>query len=270
MTETGRQFIYGIHPVREALKASKRKCYKIVVAEGKTNPRIRSVLDLARTQKVKVEVLPRLVFQKKYRDCLHQGVVGYFSVKPVLELEELIQQAFEATSRPTLVILDGIQDPHNLGAIIRSAETLGIQGLILPTRRTAALNETVAKCSAGAIENLPVAWVPNLTKAIPALKKADFWIVGVDVQGQTPCNEFKFDLPVTLVIGGEEKGIRPLLKKNCDFTLSIPMEGKTGSLNAAAASSVIFYEILRQKREREVEGTKGEGVKENTARNQNF
>ncbi len=242
-------FIYGINPILEAIKASKRRCYKIVVTQGKRPPRLRPILDACKAQGVKVEVLPRDVFQKKYRSVTHQGVIGYFSEKESIPLDELIRRAFEESPQPTLAILDGIQDPQNLGAIIRSAEVLGVQGLVLPQRRVAPLNETVSKCSSGAVENLPVAWVTNLARAMEQLKESKFWIVGVDPRGEKSCDRFKFDMPTALLIGGEEKGIRPLLRKACDFTVSIPMRGAVESLNVSAASAVIFYEILKQKAE---------------------
>lgn len=165
-----------------------------------------------------------------------------------MDLEELVRQAFQGTRTPTLVVLDGIQDPGNLGAIIRSAEVLGIQGIILPRYRSASLNETVAKCSSGAIETLSFTWAANLARALDRLKKAGFWIVGVEPGGRTPCYGFEFNLPVALVVGGEEKGIRPLLRKKCDFSVSIPIQGALSSLNASAACAVVFYEILRQKK----------------------
>ena len=185
--------------------------------------------------------------QKKYRNQNHQGVVGVFAIIQTLELEELIELAFKKSRLPILVAVDSIQDPQNLGAIIRSAETLGIQGMILPKNRTSTLNETVAKCSSGAIEHLPISGTTNLVRGMEKLKEAGFWIAGIIPDGDMPCYKYKFDAPTVLIIGGEQKGIRPLLKKSCDTTLSIPMEGSLGSLNASAAAAVIFYETLRQK-----------------------
>ena len=164
-----------------------------------------------------------------------------------MTLDDLIANALKESEHPILVLPDGIQDPHNLGAIIRSAEAMGIQGMVLPRHRVASLNETVAKCSSVAVEKLPVTWVTNLTNAIEKLKEAGFWIVGIDPVGKTSCYDFKFEMPVALLIGGEGKGIRPLLKKTCDFTLVIPMVGSMNSLNTSAAGAVIFYEVLRQK-----------------------
>lgn len=243
--------VYGINPIWEALSAQKRRCHKILLKEGKPNPRIQSILKLAKSVGVKVETVPKPQFQKNYGAYAHQNIIGYFSPIDLLELDDLVRQAFHTTAHPTLVILDEIQDPQNLGAIIRSAEVLGIQGLIVPERRSAPLNDTVAKCSAGAIERLPLSSVQNLANTLDTLKKEGFWIVGVEPQAKTACYEFQFDLPVAVIIGGEEKGIRPLLRKKCDFTLAIPMQGKLNSLNATAASTVIFYEILRQKQGRD-------------------
>ena len=173
--------------------------------------------------------------------------MGVFAIIQTLELEELIKLAFKKSRLPILVAVDSIQDPQNLGAIIRSAETLGIQGMILPKNRTSTLNETVAKCSSGAIEHLPISGTTNLVRGMEKLKEAGFWIAGIIPDGDMPCHKYKFDAPTVLIIGGEQKGIRPLLKKSCDTTLSIPMKGSLGSLNASAAAAVIFYETLRQK-----------------------
>ena len=240
--------VFGLNPVFEALKARKRRCYKLVIEQGKSQVRLNSLIELARENKVPIETIPKTDFQKKYRSYNHQGVVGIFAVIQALELDELVHQAFQKSRLPVLVVLDSIQDPQNLGAIIRSAETLGIQGMILPKNRTSTLNETVAKCSSGAIEHLPIAWVTNLTRGIEHLKEKGFWIAGVVPEGNTPCHQYKFDTPIVLVLGGEEKGIRPLLKKSCDVTLNIPMQGAIGSLNASAAAAILFYEALRQKK----------------------
>ena len=239
--------VFGLNPVLEALKAQNRRCYKIIIEQGKPQARLNSLILLAHENKVPIETIPKTAFQKKYRDYNHQGVIGVFAIIPALELEELIKLVFQKSPLPILVALDSIQDPQNLGAIIRSAEALGIHGIILPKNRTSTINETVAKCSSGAIEYLPISWVTNLTRGIEQLKKAGFWIAGIVPDGNTPCYQHKFDEPMVLVIGGEEKGIRPLLKKSCDVTLKIPMEGSLESLNASAAAAVIFYETLRQK-----------------------
>jgi len=242
--------LYGINPILEALKSGRRQCQKVIIEQDKTSPRIASLQALVLSSNIKLESLPKKTFQQKYRELQHQGVVGYFSPIEPVELDILIDQALAASPRPTLVLLDEIQDPQNLGAIIRSAEIFGLQGLILPRNRSASLNETVAKCSAGAIESLPICWTTNLNQACSRLKEKGFWIVALDPQGETGCNEFQFEMPTALIVGGEGKGIRPLLKKSCDFSIRIPMAGKMESLNASAACAVVFYEILRQKQEK--------------------
>ena len=239
--------LYGINPITEALKVSKRKCLRIIVENGKINPRLQALIALAQSKNILVESISKEAFKKRYRSYVHQGIIGYFSIKETLGFHELIAEALEKSTNPILVISDGIQDPHNLGAIIRSAAAMGIQGMVLPKHRVAPLNETVAKCSSGAIENLPVTWVSNLSNAMDELKKSGFWIVGIDPEGTTSCYDFKFDMPVALLIGNEGKGVRPLLKKKCDFTLSIPMANSVNSLNASAAGAIVFYEALRQK-----------------------
>ncbi|MEC7641391.1 MAG: 23S rRNA (guanosine(2251)-2'-O)-methyltransferase RlmB [Nitrospinota bacterium] len=240
--------VYGINPVLQALKSSQRKCYKIIVAKGKISPRIQSIVDSSRQAGIPVERLPRMELQKKCPGQSHQGVVGYFSHIMTKSLDDLVEGAFRQTAKPTLAALDCIQDPQNMGSLIRSAEAQGIQGIILPKNRSAPLNETVAKCSAGAIEWVSIATVTNLAKALQNLKEKGFWAVGVDQNGEKPCDRFSFEGPTVLVFGSEEKGIRPLLKATCDFTVSIPMSGKIDSLNVSVAGAIIFYEILRQKR----------------------
>jgi len=247
MKSVDNSIIYGLNPVFEAFKARKRRCYKLVIEHGKNQTRLQALIKLAHENKVHIETIPKTIFQKKYRNHNHQGVVGIFSVIQTLALKELIEISFKNSRLPVLVAIDSIQDPQNLGAIIRSADAFGIQGMILPKNRTSTLNETVAKCSSGAIEHLLISTTTNLVRGIEQLKEAGFWIVGVIPDGSTHCYQYKFDAPTVLIIGGEEKGIRPLLKKSCDSTLKIPMEGSLGSLNASAAAAVIFYEVLRQK-----------------------
>ena len=240
--------IFGLNPVFEALKARKRRCYNLIIEKGKSQTRLNLLIELARENNVPIQTMPKTDFQKQYRSHNHQGVVGIFAIIQALELDELVQQAFQRSQLPVLVVLDSIQDPQNLGAIIRSAESLGIHGMILPKNRTSTINETVAKCSSGAIEHLPIAWVTNLTRGVEQLKEKGFWVAGVVPDGDIPCHKYKFDTPVVLVLGGEQKGIRPLLKKSCDITLNIPMQGAIGSLNASAAAAILFYEALRQKK----------------------
>ena len=248
MSEKNKQeMVYGVHPLQQALALGKRKCYKLILEKGDPPARLASSLELAKAQGIRVETLSPEAFRKKFGKLNHQGIVGYFSPIQTLELETLVEQAFQSCAHPALVLADEIQDPQNLGALIRSAWVLGLQGLVLPRHRSAPLNETVAKCSAGAMESLPVATVSNLKQAADTLKEKGFWIVGVDMEGDRPCYEFDFNTPVALIIGGEEKGVRPILKKACDFTVSIPMAGKLDSLNLSTAAAIVFYEIHKQR-----------------------
>lgn len=247
MREAEQQCIYGIHAVREALENGQRRCYKIVLEKNKKQERLSALLDLARGMQITVESLHTAAFRKKFGTEAHQGICGYFSPIVTLNLSELMDRSFALTAQPVLVLADEIQDPQNMGALIRSAHVLGMQGLIIPERRSAPINETVAKCSSGAVESLPIATVTNLNRAIEDLKESKFWIVGVDMDGERPCYDFEFNMPIALVIGGEGKGVRPLIKKACDFTVSIPMDSNLGSLNAATAASIVFYEIQKQR-----------------------
>ncbi|CCQ89201.1 23S rRNA (Guanosine-2'-O-)-methyltransferase RlmB [Nitrospina gracilis 3/211] len=246
--QTSQECVYGVHPVRQALETGARHCYKIVLEKDKNPARLRDIQSLAKSRKIRIESLPRDAFRKRFGEQGQQGVVGFFAPVPTLGLRELMERALKATERPVVVLLDGIQDPQNLGALIRSAYVLGMQGIVVPRHRAVPLNETVARCSAGAIEHLPVSVVTNLNNGIAALKDAGFWIVGVDMEGNRTCDRFEFDMPVALVIGGEGKGLRLSTRKACDFIVAIPMDGQLGSLNASAAGAILFYEILRQRR----------------------
>ena len=233
------EVVYGVHPVTELIKAKKRKVS--VVYTTKPSPKAFNIIQGQLPSYIEVRFVSKQHLEKLCGTPDHQGIVALAT--PI----QIRKKFFDPKKQPLLVLLDGIQDPQNLGAIIRSAETLGIQGLILPKHGSPDLNETVAKCSSGALEHLPITWVTNLNHCIEKLKESGFWVAGVVPDGEMPCYQYKFNAPSALVIGGEEKGIRPLLKKSCDVTLAIPMNGKLQSLNAASASTVIFYENLRQK-----------------------
>ena len=173
-------------------------------------------------------------------------MVGYFDRRPAQDLDGLLQLAGGHPS-PILVLLDEIQDPHNLGAVLRSAEVLGLQGAVVPNRRSAPLNATVAKCASGALETLPIAQVTNLVRAVEELKENGYWVVGLDMDGEADCGELDYNFPLALVLGGEEKGIRSLLRKSCDTLVRIPMQGQVESLNASAAASIVFYEAVKNR-----------------------
>lgn len=228
---------------------------KVFVSDGmRPDKRIDEIKRLARLAGVPVTVV-----EKRRLDRLvgaqdrHQGVVAQLSKVPLKSLEEFLpqltggQDKVPAGERPVLAILDGIEDPHNLGAIVRVAECAGLKAILLPARRSATITGTVARTSAGAIASLPMIRIGNIVNAIERLKNAGFWIAGLDVQGKD--NYFAADLngPLVVVVGGEGHGISRLVAQNCDFLLRIPMLGKTNSLNASVAAGILFFEIVRQR-----------------------
>ncbi|QPJ64908.1 MAG: 23S rRNA (guanosine(2251)-2'-O)-methyltransferase RlmB [Candidatus Nitrohelix vancouverensis] len=243
--------LYGINAVLEAIQSQQRACYKLVVdQEASRSRRLREIITLAQSQGIRIETLPSAHFDKQFRGVSHQGIVGFVAEKTVLSVAELIAKVYEKDERPTLGVLDSIQDPQNMGALIRSAAALNCQGLILPKRRSAPLNATVSKVSAGAIERIMIAEATNLSQCLTELKQQGFWIIGLDPRADSPCWNLDLKGPIAVVLGNEGKGIRPILKKDCDFLASIPMAASVESLNASAAGAAIFYEILRQKNER--------------------
>ncbi len=241
------EIIYGINPVLEALRSDRRGLNKIFLAEGKEGGPIRLVRQLAREKGIPVQVSP-----KEALDRLagggghHQGILGFTAASAYSTWEDLLDRVRSAMGRAIILVLDSIEDPQNLGSLIRTAEACGVKGVILPKDRAAGITPAVVKASAGAVAHLPIVRVTNLASTLEELKKEGFWIVGADSRAGKSLYELKFDMNVGLVIGSEGKGVRPLLLKKCDYTVSIPMRGKVSSLNAAVAGAVILFEILRQ------------------------
>jgi len=238
--------LYGLHPVLEALRAQDRELHRVYLEQGRRGRVVEEILQLARARHVPVAFEPREALDRRAGTARHQGAIGVAAAKPYVSLDDLLESAGKLDA-PLLLILDGIEDPHNLGAILRTAEAVGSQGVIVPTRRAVGLTGTVAKVSAGAIEHLPVARVVNLSQAIERLKEARFWIYGLDANGSRSYAEVDYRGPVALVVGGEGRGMRPLVAGRCDGTVRIPMRGKVESLNVSVATAVVLYEILRQR-----------------------
>ena len=234
----------GRNPVREALKA-RRPINKIVLAEDIDGRPLREIIDLAREQGIPVTRVKRTYLDKMAPGETHQGVVAQAAPVGYAELEDMLAPAGEGS--PLLVILDGVTDPHNLGAVLRTAYAAGARGVIIPRHRAVPLNATVAKASAGAVEYLPVVRVANLVQTVIQLKERGFWIAGGDLNGQVYWDT-PLDGPVALVVGGEGKGVSRLLREKCDFLISIPMRGQVASLNASVAAALLLYEVLRQRR----------------------
>ena len=241
-----REIIYGINPVIEALKADRLKLNKILIAEGKEAPPLRALQQLAREKGIPVHRCPREFLNRETGSEHHQGVLAYQTGTSYGSWEDVERRMGQSSGYSLVLILDSIEDPQNLGSLIRTAESCGVQGILIPKDRAVGLTPTVVKASAGAAVHIPIVRVTNLAQTIDDLKKKGFWIVGTDAHGGESIYEMKFDMNVALVIGSEGKGIRPLLLKKCDFTVSIPMRGKVSSLNTAIAGAVILYEILRQ------------------------
>lgn len=238
------EWIGGRNPVFEALKSG-RTIEKILIAEGLNKASIGKILKSAKDQGIPVQTAPRARINQ-FVEGNHQGVIAHLSAHDYGTFEDIYIRAENSGEAPFVLILDGIEDPHNLGAIIRTAECAGVHGVIIPKRRAAGLTATVAKTAAGALEYVPVVKVGNLAQTIEKLKKEGFWIYGTDMSDQ---NVFETDLSgsVALVIGNEGKGISKNIRAHCDGLISIPMVGNITSLNASVAAAVVTYEVRRQR-----------------------
>jgi len=237
--------VAGRQPVLEALRSG-QEINKLLVAKGQRQGSLREIVALARQRGIVVQEVDRSVLDRLSREVNHQGVVAQLAEVRYFELDELLAQAKAAEWPPLLLVLDGIQDPHNLGAIIRSGEALGAQGVIIPKRRGALVTEAVMKASAGAANYFPICRVTNLAATIDALKGEGFWVFGADAAGE-PCFQQDLTGPVALVIGGEGFGLSRLVREKCDFLSSIPMRGRINSLNASVAASLLMLEVVRQR-----------------------
>lgn len=238
--------LIGRNPVMEAMKSG-REIDKLLVSS--TEGSMIKILGYAKDNGIKVVVTEKPLLDRICKNQNHQGVIAYISPYEYGELDEIIQRAKTADEPAFIIVLDNLEDPHNLGSIIRSAECAGAHGVIIPKRRACGLTETVAKASCGGIEYMPVARVNNISRAIETLKENGIWIAACDM-GDTPY--YKQDLKghIALVIGSEGKGISKLVKEKCDFTCSMPMVGKINSLNASNAACVLMYEVRRQRDDR--------------------
>ena len=233
----------GRNPVLEALRTD-AEINKILVQRN-AGGSMHQIFEIAKRKGVVIVETEKATLDKLSEGRPHQGVIAQISVEEYAELEDIIATA-KSSSAPLLVVLDHIEDPHNLGAIIRSALAAGAHGVIIPKRRSAALSPGVAKASAGAVSHLPVARVPNLTQCVKELKDEGFWVIGAEAGGKN-LYESKLTGPLALVVGSEGEGIARLLKENCDEIITIPMQGAVNSLNASVAAGVVLFEIVRQR-----------------------
>lgn len=234
--------IRRLNPLREALKASSCRVQKILIQKDSAKKKFEDVLLLAESRDVPFSFVSRRVLDRIAAH--HQGIVAYVAEKHWSSFEEIVVSA----DLPFFVLLDGVEDPHNLGAIIRTAEGAGVNGIFIPQRRAAGLTEAVSLVSAGAVEHVKISQEKNIARTMDELRKKDIWLVGAEGDSQRNWHEFDYTLPVGLVFGSEGKGLRPLIRKKCDDILSIPLYGQIASLNVAAAASIFLYEVVRQRK----------------------
>lgn len=234
------RILAGLHPVREALRA-RRPLDKVLITKGAAGPRLQEIVDLCREQSVPLRFEPRPMLDRAAAGAPHQNVVGFSAAHAYTKLEELIDRA------SLLVVLDGVEDPHNLGAIVRTAHASGADAILLPERRSAPLTETVERAAAGALAYLPLARIGNISQTLETLKKKNFWIYGIDERGSETYSDVRYAEPAAIVLGGEGKGLHPNVRKHCDVLVRIPMAGGIASLNVSVAAGVILFDWSRKR-----------------------
>lgn len=236
--------LYGIHAVLEALKAHPDKIERICVEKGNKNPRIRDIVDMARASHVRISFEDRSWLDRKAADARHQGLLCYAAEITTLDSEEILEQS---KSPGLLIVLDGIEDPHNVGAILRSAEAADADGVFLPRHRSSSLSPAVVKASAGAASHVKLSRVSNIANLLELLKKRGYWIAGLDASSDQAAWEADLTVPLAIVLGSEGRGLHRLVKEKCDFLLSLPIRGSVGSYNVSVAAGIALYEVLRQR-----------------------
>lgn len=236
--------IYGINAAAEAVMAHPERVERIAVERGQKNPRVGEIVIFARQKGIRVSFEERAWLDRKTGGERHQGIICHVAEADTLDADEILDGA---KSPGLLAILDGIEDPHNLGAIIRSAEASGLDGVFIPKNRAAGLSPAVVKASAGATASAKLGRIGNAAQFIESLKKRDYWIVGLEADADKPIWEADLTLPTAFVLGGEGNGIRRLVKEKCDFLVSLPIYGRVSSFNVSVAAGIAFYEALRQR-----------------------
>ncbi len=249
MSEVSQARLEGRNPVLEALRAG-RELDKILIAKGVREGSVGKIRALARENGIVVQEVDRKKLDQLSETGAHQGVMAYAAAAGYVTVDEMIARARQRAEQPFLVIADEVEDPHNLGALLRTANAAGAHGLIIPKRRSAGLGAVTAKASAGAVEFTPVAKVANLVQTIEALKKENIWVIGADMDGAKTLYEQDFGGAVAIVVGSEGRGISRLIKEACDFLVRIPMAGEITSLNASVAGALLMYEVVRSRQNR--------------------
>ncbi|WP_414640864.1 23S rRNA (guanosine(2251)-2'-O)-methyltransferase RlmB [Archangium sp.] len=242
------RYVYGVNPVLEALRAHAERVERLFTAEGQLAAKAAAeIFSRAKDSGIRVERVPRERLASMADGGVHQGIIAELRGFEYVELEDLLEVVEESGRPALLVVLDGIQDPHNFGAIIRSAHALGAQGVIIAKDRAVPVTGVVAKASAGAVEHCPIARVVNLSRTLEELKEAGVWIAAADPESKEPLWGARLDGPLAVVVGAEGAGVREGVLKHCDFRLGIPMLGQVGSLNASVSAAILLYEAARQR-----------------------
>lgn len=240
------EILSGKNPVLEALRAG-REMNKVWIAEGVKKAGITEIMELAKGAGIIVQFVPKNKVEQLTDGANHQGIAASVAAYRYAEIDELFELAAARNEDPFFLILDELEDPHNLGSILRTADATGVHGVIIPKRRAVGLTSVVAKTSTGAIEHVPVARVTNLAQTVEDLKKRGLWIAGTDAKGSSDYRRMDAKLPLAIIIGSEGKGMSRLLKEKCDFLYNMPMVGQVTSLNASVAAAILMYEVLRNR-----------------------
>ena len=249
-------YIWGRNPILETLR-SPRQVKRILIAEGlRDAPATAAILQEAERRNIPIEMAPRHRLDQLSQGAVHQGFLAVVEARKYATLEQIIDFAGRKNEDPFLLILDAIQDVNNLGSLLRTAEAVGVHGVIIPVHHAAEVNATVVKTSAGATEHLLIAQETNLTRTIELLKKQNIWVIGLDGEARTEYDQADLTGPLALVVGSEGKGISRLVREHCDLLIKLPMHGHINSLNAAVAGSIALYEALRQRSKRSKQGSK--------------
>ena len=238
--------VEGRNSVLELLESGK-DINKLYISDGEKHGSIHKIIALAKERKVVINKVDKYKLDKMSQTENHQGVIAIVPPYEYCDVDDILEQAKTKNEKAFILILDGIEDPHNLGSIIRTAETAGVHGIIIPKRRAAAVNSTVSKVSAGAVEHVKIARVNNINEAIKYLKENDIWVCGTDMNTNTYYYDQDYKMPVAIVIGSEGFGMSRLVKENCDFLVKIPMKGKITSLNASVSAGIVMYEVVKQR-----------------------
>lgn len=238
--------IFGIHAVLEAVKSRARSLEYVAFQRDRHDVRLQKIINLCRANDIPSRFESREHLTRLAKSSTHQGVVAVTAAKEYTSLEDVL--AAKKNERHFVVVLDGVEDPHNLGALLRTADATAADGVIIPERRAVGVNATVAKASAGASEHVPVAKVTNITRTLETLKSENIWTIGLDERGEKSFDQVDYTVDCAVVLGAEGKGLHDLVRKNCDLLVHIPMLGKVPSLNVSVAGALVMYEVLRQRR----------------------